>query len=634
MLGGAAIAQDPAATETATPSSTPTPRRHGDPGRAHPHRHRDAELDADLLAHADGHAHRLLHALPHAGAAHALPLARGDGGRHAHARRHATATPGGLGLDLSKGSRKRDKRRNGKSGSGAIVDQGCLDGKKNEVEVGEEVRRTRRYGSGLDLDHSFRVRPSRLEGSRGRPRRRHPPRDRARRRHPDPREPGYALATPGAAPIGVPNFFIDKFRIPPFLLPVYQAAGIEYGVRWEVLAAINEIETDYGRNLNVSTAGALGWMQFMPATWKQYGVDANRDGLEDPYNPVDAIFAAARYLRAAGAETDIRRAIFAYNHADWYVDSVLMRARLIGGLPSNFVGSLTGLTQGRFPVHAKATYAGQVEKGGKKAKDGENAALVVESQQDRRGIKIFARRGAPVVAVNDGRIVRKGETERLGKFIQLQDSYGNTYTYGHLGKVADTYPAPKPRKTTKKQIAKELELPSADAKPTAAASADLAPDAARQPARTRPPHQAARDAHAGRRRAAGRRARQAAPVRPPVAPERDGRGRRRAARRLLLARRLGPDRPRRQGLRQEAAQEGLARRRRHDPRPHRQDRPDARPPTSCSSSARPAAAPRASIRSRSSTAGSCSSRPRSTAPRARTRSSATTPRSPRSARSC
>ena len=98
----------------------------------------------------------------------------------------------------------------------------------------------------------------------------------------------------------MPNFFIDKFRIPPFLLPIYQAAGTQYGVRWEVLAAINEIETDYGRNLNVSSAGALGWMQFMPATWKMYGVDANDDGLKDPFNPVDAIFAAARYLRAAG----------------------------------------------------------------------------------------------------------------------------------------------------------------------------------------------------------------------------------------------------------------------------------------------------------------------------------------------
>ncbi len=178
---------------------------------------------------------------------------------------------------------------------------------------------------------------------------------------PNPANPTYSLSTPGPARIGVPNFFINKFRIPPFLLPIYQAAGIQYGVRWEVLAAINEIETDYGRNLNVSTAGAVGWMQFLPSTWRLYGVDANGDGVKDPYNPVDAIFAAARYLRAAGADTDIRRAVFAYNHADWYVDSVLLRAQVIGGLPSNLVGSLTGLTQGRFPVQARATYAGQLK---------------------------------------------------------------------------------------------------------------------------------------------------------------------------------------------------------------------------------------------------------------------------------
>jgi hypothetical protein len=285
--------------------------------------------------------------------------------------------------------------------------------------------------------------------------------------------PGITLATPGAAPIGVPNFMIDKFRIPPFLLPIYQAAGIQYGIRWEILAGINEIETDYGRNLNVSSAGALGWMQFMPATWKMYGVDANKDGLKDPYNPVDAIFAAARYLRAAGGQTDIRKGIFAYNHADWYVDSVLMRARLIGGLPSNFVGSLTGLTQARFPVFAKATYAGDLdEKDAKrKVKTGENAAFAVESQQGRRGIQVFARRGAPVIAVNDGKIVNIGQSKRLGHFIQLQDSYGNVFTYAHLGSVAQTYPAPRPRKVTKKDIAKVMAEPEADKEPTDAASA-------------------------------------------------------------------------------------------------------------------------------------------------------------------
>src|SRR5829696_977892 len=291
---------------------------------------------------------------------------------------------------------------------------------------------------------------------------------------PAPTNPSFSLATVGPAPIGVPNFFIDKFRIPPFLLSIYQAAGMQYGVRWEVLAAINEIETDYGRNLNISSAGALGWMQFMPATWKMYGVDANRDGEKDPYNPVDAIFAAARYLRAAGADKDLRRAIFAYNHADWYVDSVLMRARLVGGLPSDLVGSLTGLTQGRFPVHAKATYAGKLEKADRtrRIRQGANAAVVVQGDGRRRGIDIFAREGAPAIAVNDGKVVRIGRSNRLGRFVMLLDVYGNTYTYAHHGTVAKRYPAPKKPKTKRSEIRGELKLGAA---PKAAASATKAP---------------------------------------------------------------------------------------------------------------------------------------------------------------
>jgi hypothetical protein len=285
---------------------------------------------------------------------------------------------------------------------------------------------------------------------------------------PTPANPNYSLSTPGPAPIGVPNFFIEKFRIPPFLLPIYQAAGIQYGIRWEVLAAINEIETDYGRNLNVSSAGALGWMQFMPQTWDMYGVDANGDGEKDPFNPVDAIFAAARYLRAAGADTDLYRAIFAYNHADWYVESVLMRARVIGGLPADLVGSLTGLTQGRFPVGARATYAGELTNGSqtKQVAAGQNAAHVVESNGTRRDIRIFSRKGAPVLAVNDGRITRMGHSRKLGNFIEMQDSYGNTYEYSHLGKLAATYPFPKQRKAGRRKVA----LPEGDVAPKAAAS--------------------------------------------------------------------------------------------------------------------------------------------------------------------
>jgi hypothetical protein len=287
--------------------------------------------------------------------------------------------------------------------------------------------------------------------------------------------PNFTDVLPGpSTATGVPNFIIRKFRVPPFLLSIYQAAGIEYGVRWEVLAAINEIETDYGRNLNVSSAGALGWMQFMPSTWKMYGVDANKDGRKDPYNPVDAIFAAARYLKAAGYEQDVRRSIFAYNHADWYVDSVLLRARLIAGVPADVIGSLTGLTEGRFPVYARARYADDIAEQEllKKVKRGENAAHLVESSDSRRSIDIFAKKGAPVVAVNDGVIKKIDKSKKLGRYVVLQDVYGNRYTYAHLGQVSKVYPVPKADATpSPDRSARALAANDSDPAPAAPASA-------------------------------------------------------------------------------------------------------------------------------------------------------------------
>jgi Transglycosylase SLT domain/Peptidase family M23 len=291
---------------------------------------------------------------------------------------------------------------------------------------------------------------------------------------PTPSNPGFTDVLPGpSTATGVPNFIIRKFRVPPFLLSIYQAAGIEYGIRWEILAAINEIETDYGRNLNVSSAGALGWMQFMPSTWQMYGTDANKDGRKDPYNPVDAIFAAARYLKAAGYEQDVRRAIFAYNHADWYVDSVLLRARLIAGVPADVVGSLTGLTEGRFPVFARARYADDIAEAEllKRVKRGENAAHLVESDDSRRSIDIYSKVGAPVVAVNDGEIKKIGRNRKLGRYVVLQDVYGNRYTYAHLGEVSKLYPVPKRDASDPKTSASALAANPADPKPDAPASA-------------------------------------------------------------------------------------------------------------------------------------------------------------------
>nr|MBA2522476.1 lytic transglycosylase domain-containing protein [Solirubrobacterales bacterium] len=209
--------------------------------------------------------------------------------------------------------------------------------------------------------------------------------------------PTLSLTDVGPAPVGVPNFIIDQFSIPPFLLPIYQACGTQYGIPWEVLASINRIETAFGTNLNVSSAGALGWMQFIPSSWQMYGVDANSDGRKDPYNPVDAICAAARYLKAAGGQEDISTAIFAYNHADWYVDMVLTYARQYGKLPDDLVGSLTGLTEGaRFPVAANARYADDISEREalRRAKPTKgsagNVADVISASPTRRGINIYS----------------------------------------------------------------------------------------------------------------------------------------------------------------------------------------------------------------------------------------------------
>ena len=109
--------------------------------------------------------------------------------------------------------------------------------------------------------------------------------------------------------------------------------AIDLAIDWRVLAAINRIETNFGQNTHVSSAGAVGWMQFLPSTWRRWGTDASGDGIADPYDPQDAIFSAARYLDAAGAQSDIRRAVFAYNHADWYVNDVL---RMAAALPENY----------------------------------------------------------------------------------------------------------------------------------------------------------------------------------------------------------------------------------------------------------------------------------------------------------
>src|SRR5579884_2803212 len=166
--------------------------------------------------------------------------------------------------------------------------------------------------------------------------------------------PTLASAAPAAFPnapgqVVVPASFTSPPAAPETLSysqlqALWERAGAAYGIPWQVLGAINKVESNFGRNMGPSSAGAIGWMQFMPSTWLRWGTDANGDGVADPWNAADAIYSAARYLAAAGGQTDIRRAVFAYNHADWYVNEVLGLAQVFGG-NQTFAFSLDRLQQ-------------------------------------------------------------------------------------------------------------------------------------------------------------------------------------------------------------------------------------------------------------------------------------------------
>ncbi|HEX8752244.1 MAG TPA: lytic murein transglycosylase [Solirubrobacterales bacterium] len=145
-------------------------------------------------------------------------------------------------------------------------------------------------------------------------------------------------ACTSAAAAAPPGGGASVHGVPSKLIPIYQQAAATYHLGPKgpaMLASINFNETSFGTNMNNTTgSGAEGWMMFMPETWASYGVDANHDGKRDPFNPWDAIFAAARYLRANGAPANWPEAIFAYNHAGWYVQRVLGDAERFAAIAS------------------------------------------------------------------------------------------------------------------------------------------------------------------------------------------------------------------------------------------------------------------------------------------------------------
>jgi soluble lytic murein transglycosylase-like protein len=101
----------------------------------------------------------------------------------------------------------------------------------------------------------------------------------------------------------------------------YLEAQRRFGVSWQLLAAVNYVESAFNKLRNSSTAGAQGPMQFIPSTWRRYGLGGN---VHDPH---DAILGAANYLHANGAPRDYRRALYRYNPSWLYVDAVQLYAR-------------------------------------------------------------------------------------------------------------------------------------------------------------------------------------------------------------------------------------------------------------------------------------------------------------------
>ena len=205
-------------------------------------------------------------------------------------------------------------------------------------------------------------------------------------------------------------------RIPPSYLTLYQQTGVSYALDWSVLAAIGYVESGHGANLGPSSAGALGPMQFMPATWTSYGVDGNGDGRKSVMDPEDAIPGAARLLSANGAPANWQRALFAYNHADWYVRQVLAQAERYRGECAAYPWPGGG---GRlaWPVRGSLT------------------SPFCEPRPWERchpGVDIAVPSGTPVHAVERGEVTLARPTSGYGNLICITHSPRLTTCYAHL----------------------------------------------------------------------------------------------------------------------------------------------------------------------------------------------------------
>lgn len=250
------------------------------------------------------------------------------------------------------------------------------------------------------------------------------------------------IGLPGPGGLTITAAILGGYDVPPAIIPAVEAAGAKYGIPPAYLLAILKIESAFCFNMGPSSAGAIGCGQFLRSSLKTYGTDPNEDGYSDPANFVDATDSMARYLKAAGFDRSVDKAIFAYNHADWYVREVKHLARFYARreLITHKIGSLM---QGVPPIVGTA------------------ASYRDENKPD---VVIDAAAGAPVVASTDGTVDLLQRNPDGSHKLVLRDVWGNRIIYRNLRGIPEAVPNPKIQNLSREALKRQFEDDQADEK--------------------------------------------------------------------------------------------------------------------------------------------------------------------------
>lgn len=232
--------------------------------------------------------------------------------------------------------------------------------------------------------------------------------------------------------------------VPDDLMELYLGASQKYGVPWPLLAGVGMEETAQGRVNHTSTAGAKGVMQFLPSTFARYGVDGNGDHKVDIQNKADSVYSAANALRAWGVAegaSGIRKALFSYNHADWYVNDVLHYASAYagrsGGVACTDGSAEAGTQQAATAVRWAQSKVGHRFRFGADGPEAWDSSSFVQSAYAKAGVNIPRTAGQQRtwLATGHGTRIEPGQ-ERPGDLI-FEDSYLGPDRIGFVMIVTD-----------------------------------------------------------------------------------------------------------------------------------------------------------------------------------------------------